>query len=269
MARLPGRRASGRFGSLPHIIEIVDQRPRGKPGPPGGARPRPAVSRATYWRRRAVVFVLGIGLLSGLGWTLDGLLTASSSAGQAGPPASPGTADPTPARVASHRASPTPSPSARPKPTPARHRSTRHLRAAGRAAACAPGAVTLRLSSPQYWYQAGKTPLFTVRAVAAAASRPCRFNMGAKFVAVTAAGAGGPIWSSADCPSGSGSHVVVLTAGRPGVLQVSWDRRTSSAGCRAIRRPVRPGEYKVTAVSGRLRSSTVNIVLGARGASGP
>ncbi len=100
-------------------------------------------------------------------------------------------------------------------------------------------------------------------------SRPCRFNMGAKFVAVTAAGAGGPIWSSADCPSGSGSHVVVLTAGRPGVLQVSWDRRTSSAGCRAIRRPVRPGEYKVTAVSGRLRSSTVNIVLGARGASGP
>jgi hypothetical protein len=128
--------------------------------------------------------------------------------------------------------------------------------------------VTLRLSSPQYWYQAGKTPLFTVRAVAAA-SRPCRFNMGAKFVAVTAAGAGGPIWSSADCPSGSGSHVVVLTAGRPGVLQVSWDRKTSSAGCRAIRRPVRPGEYKVTAVSGRLRSSTVNIVLGARGASGP
>jgi hypothetical protein len=138
---------------------------------------------------------------------------------------------------------------------------------AGKAAACAPGTVTLRLSSPQYWYQTGTTPRFTVRAVTA--SQPCRFNMGAGFVSVTAAGPGGPIWSSADCAHGDGSHMAVLAAGTPAVLQISWDRRTSSPGCHGTRRLVRPGEYKVTAAAGRLRSSTVNIVLGAKGASGP
>jgi hypothetical protein len=128
--------------------------------------------------------------------------------------------------------------------------------------------VTLRLSSPQYWYQTGTAPRFTVRAVATA-SQPCRFSMGPRFVSVTVAGPGGPVWSSADCAQDSGTHVAVLTAGRPGVLNVSWDRRTSSPGCNGVRRLVRPGEYKVTAVAGRLRSSTVNIVLGAKGASGP
>jgi hypothetical protein len=92
--------------------------------------------------------------------------------------------------------------------------------------------------------------------------------MGTKSVSVVIA-AGRRIWSSADCVSGGGSNVVVLTPGTPAVLRVSWDRRTSSPGCAGTGRVADPGEYKVTAVAGRLRSQTVNFVLGAQGASGP
>jgi hypothetical protein len=125
----------------------------------------------------------------------------------------------------------------------------------------------LRLSSPQYWYQAGKMPRFTVHAVSKEA-QPCRFNMGTEFVSVVVA-SGRRIWSSADCVSGSGSNMIVLIRGMPALLRVSWDRRTSSLGCSGTSHAVAPGEYQVTAVAGPLRSKTVNLVLGAQGASGP
>jgi len=126
----------------------------------------------------------------------------------------------------------------------------------------------LRLSSPQYWYQSGTTPRFTVRAVTTG-SQPCRFNMGAKFVSVIVAAGTRPVWNSADCPQGRGSRPSVLSTNRPEVLRVSWDRRTSSSDCTGTQRLVRPAEYKATAVAGRLHSNTVNVVLGAKGASGP
>jgi hypothetical protein len=127
--------------------------------------------------------------------------------------------------------------------------------------------VTLRLSSPQYWYQAGKIPRFTVHAVSSE-GQPCRFNMGTRFVSVVVA-SDQRVWSSADCVSGGGSNMVVLTRGVPAVLSVSWDRKTSSPGCGGTSHAVAPGEYSVTAVAGLLRSKTVNLVLGAPGASGP
>jgi hypothetical protein len=128
--------------------------------------------------------------------------------------------------------------------------------------------VRLTLSSPQSWYQSGKTPRFTVHAMSTA-SQPCRFNMGTKFVAVVIASGNRHLWSSADCPGGAGSHPAVLTGSRPAVLGVSWDRRTSSPGCSGTTHLVRPGEYEAEAVAGRIHSAPVNVVLGAKGASGP
>jgi len=134
--------------------------------------------------------------------------------------------------------------------------------------ACARGGVALSVSSPQYFYQPGKTPSFTVRAVSRE-SGPCRFNMSAKFVSVVIASGDRRIWSSADCASGAGSSMVVVARGKPAALTVSWDRRTSSPGCSGSGQLVRPGEYQVSAVAGRLHSRTVNFVLGAKGVSGP
>jgi len=128
--------------------------------------------------------------------------------------------------------------------------------------------VRLTLSSPQYWYQSGKAPRFTVHATSTA-SQPCRFNMGTKFVAVVIASGNRHLWSSADCPGGAGSRPAVLTGSRPAVLRVSWDRRTSSPACSGTTPLVRPGEYQAEAVAGHVHSGPVNVVLGAKGVSGP
>jgi hypothetical protein len=246
----------------------MGQDPRRRADSPRSARTRPAaVSPTTYWRRRVFVFTAGIGLLTALSWTVNGMLAAGSSAdhgASAGGTAATGSAA---AHVSRGRAVPAPSSSPRPKSVPSPRRSTTHSPASGTARACAPGAVTLRLSSPQYWYQAGTTPRFTVHAVSDE-GQPCRFNMGTRFVSVVIA-SDRRIWSSADCVSGSGSNTIVLVRGVPAVLRVSWDRRTSSPGCGGTSQAVAPGEYTVTAVAGSLRSRTVNLVLGAQGASGP
>jgi hypothetical protein len=134
--------------------------------------------------------------------------------------------------------------------------------------ACPRGDVTLTISSPQSWYQPGKAPRFKVHAVSSA-SRPCRFNMGTKFVSVVITSGNRRLWSSADCASGARSDPTVLSSGTSAVLRISWDRRTSSPGCDSAQRLVRPGEYKVEAVAGPLHSGTVNVVLGAKGTSGP
>jgi len=128
--------------------------------------------------------------------------------------------------------------------------------------------VALSVSSPQYFYQPGKTPDFTAHVVSQA-SLPCRFNMSPKFVSVVISSGGRRIWSSADCASGAGSSMTVVANGKPAALRVSWDRRTSSSGCGGGGQLARPGEYQVSAVAGRLHSPTVNFVLGAKGVSGP
>jgi hypothetical protein len=109
-------------------------------------------------------------------------------------------------------------------------------------------------------------PRFTVR-VSSGQSRPCRFNVGAKSVAVVVSSGHRRVWSSSDC--GAGSNVAVIDRDEPVVVRFSWDRRTSSPGCRGTSHLVRAGEYQVIAEAGQLISKTANIVLGAQGASGP
>jgi hypothetical protein len=259
---------SATFGGYLAYLNGMDHNLRKRAAPAGSARTRPTrISPATYWRRRVSVLAVGIGLLTTLCWTVSGMLAARSSADQAAPPGGARAAGSAPARESGGHALPAPSPSPRLGSVPSRHRSTTHTPASGKALACAPGGVTLRLSSPQYWYQVGKVPSFTVHAVSTE-RQPCRFNMGTKFVSVVIA-SDRRVWSSADCVSGNGSNVIVLTRGTPAVLDVSWDRRTSSPGCSGTSHVARPGEYKVTAVAGHLRSKTMNFVLGAQGASGP
>jgi hypothetical protein len=248
----------------------MDQNPPGRAGHPPDPRPRPPkVSAATYWRRRVLVMGIGVGLVTTLSWAVNGMLAARSTAGQDVPPSGMGTASSAPAQVGKGQAGPaSPSPSPRPDPAPSGHRSTTPSRASGRSPRCKPAGVTLSLSSPQYWYQAGKTPRFTVRA-RSSQGESCRFNMGTRFVAVVITRGRQRIWSSADCATGTRSHQTVLTGSAPAVLRLSWDRRTSSPGCGGAGHVVRPGEYQVTAIAGRVHGSTTNIVLGAKGATQP
>jgi hypothetical protein len=253
---------------LSHILANVDQNRRQRPAQVRGARSRPAkVSQATFWRRRITVLAAAAGLLTALSWAVNGMLTASSTAGQASPAASTGAAGSTPAQVSRDPAARAPSPSPRPRSVPAKHRA-RPARAPAATLACARGSVALSVSSPQYFYQPGKTPRFTVHAVTRG-SRPCRFNVSAKFVSVVIASGDRRLWRSSDCASGADTNMVVIARDKPAALRVSWDRRTSSPGCSDRGRLVRPGEYQVSAVAGRLHSRATNFVLGAEGVSGP
>ncbi len=263
------RRAFDDIRWLSSIVTGMDKNRRADDGPPRGARPRPAtISQATYWRRRVLVLTVGIGLLTTISWAASGMLAARSTASQADHPHRARTVGSTPAQVSGDGAPASSSPSPRSSSAPSPDRSAAQPRASSRALACAPGAVTLRVSSPQYWYQPGTTPRFTVHAISHE-TQPCRFNMGAKFVSVVVAAAGRRIWSSADCVGGDGSNMVVIARGTPAVLRLSWDRKTSAPGCAGTAHLARPGEYQVTAVAGHLHSAAVNVVLGATGASGP
>jgi hypothetical protein len=214
---------------------------------------------------------VGAGVLTTLSWAVSSLLATGSPTGQntaAGHTL--GTRHHTTHHAAARHdtdpASPAASPSASPSHAPAHHKASRPAQAAGSTPACAAGDVTLTVSSPQYWYQPGLTPRFEVRAVSTA-SQPCHFDMSARSVSVVIDTSGGrPVWSSAHCATGSGPHPVVLASGTHATLDVSWDRRT---GCGGAGNQVQAGEYRVSAAAGANHSKSVNIVLGAKGVSGP
>jgi len=214
-----------------------------------------------------VVLGVGAGILTSLSWAVNGLLATGSTAHHPAAAGHTTAARHAPSLHNKAKASPAASPSASPSHAPARHRASRRSpQVSGNALACTPGGVTLTVSSPQYWYQSGKTPQFTVHAVATE-SHPCRFDMSPRLVSVVIdTPAGRRIWSSADCASGSGSDPVVLANGTNATLRVSWNRRT---GCRHSGNLVLPGEYQVSAAAGADHSKSVNIVLGAKGVSGP
>jgi hypothetical protein len=328
----------------------------GREGALAPAGRQPAVSAATYWRRRVVVLTLGIGLLTLFAWAVNGtlssgpgpqaLISASSSqrmpgtrhpgrapvrpggarsgtqasaasnvpgsggaatepgrgnraAGGSGPAAGAGRPRTGPAnRGGSGRASRAPGPQGgwRASPAPGGLAGTRGSatpgggasaapRASGRAGRpagsprggdrttahipdCGRGEVTLSLFTPRYWYQRGQDPEFAV--VAVATGRPCRFNMGARFVSVVVTYAGSQVWSSQDCARGPGSRVTVLTRGRPAVLWAFWNRRTAMPGCQpALSHRARDGTYLATAVGGQFRSRPVVLVLAAPGIAVP
>ncbi len=249
----------------------MDQNRQERPAQVRGARSHPGrVSQATYWRRRITVLGVAAGLLTGLSWAVNGVLSASSTAGQPTSAGSAGAGSTPAAHTTRDPAvtSPSPTPSPRSTSAPAKHRPARHAHAPAATLACARGSAALTVSSTQGFYQPGKTPSFTVH-VTSQASRPCRFNMSAKFVSVVIAADGRRIWSSADCACGAAANMVGIASDRPAALRLSWDRRTSSPGCSGSGQLVRPGEYQVRAVAGRLHSRSVNFVLGAKGQSGP
>jgi len=214
-----------------------------------------------------VVLGVGAGILTSLSWAVNGLLATGSTAHHPAAAGHTTAARHAPSLHNKAKASPAASPSASPSHAPARHRASRRSpQVSGNAPACTPGGVTLTVSSPQYWYQSGKTPQFLVHAVATE-SHPCRFDMSPRLVSVVIdTPAGRRIWSSADCASGSGSDPVVLASGTNATLRVSWNRRT---GCGHSGNLVLPGEYQVSAAAGADHSKSVNIVLGAKGVSGP
>jgi hypothetical protein len=128
--------------------------------------------------------------------------------------------------------------------------------------------VALTLRSVRHRYGPGTLVTFVVGAVSSD-SRPCRINLGSKFVSVVVASGGTPLWTSSSCLRGGGSQVVTLRRGVPAFLRVTWDQRTTLSGCPGHGSTVRAGTYTAAAFYDQLRSHTISFVLSRRAAAAP
>jgi hypothetical protein len=268
---------------------------------------RPSTTPATYWRRRAVVLAAGAGLLTLLAWTVNGILAGAvghrGAAGRSAQAADRGAAarthaqrraDGGAAQPARHnRAAPSPAvsgPGVQPAggtrspqslAVPARG-PTGLLPAPGSGAAdlashppqmasngyCSRAQLVLSIFTHRYWYLAGQKPVFVVTVVSTS-RQPCKFNVGARQLAVAVTGAHGQLWSSADCVQGGRSQVVSLRRGVPAVVWISWNRRTSAPGCLLASRRVHRGTFTATATARHLQSKGLIFVLSAPGLAVP
>ncbi|WP_322973709.1 hypothetical protein [Actinacidiphila yanglinensis] len=98
-------------------------------------------------------------------------------------------------------------------------------------ATCAPGAVSLSLSSVHNSYQPGQDPEF--RLVAANSSAvSCKIDVGPKSAVFTVTGApgGSHVWASDDCPT-TGSHLLQVPARSSMSYTLRWNGRNSSPQC--------------------------------------
>jgi hypothetical protein len=237
---------------------------------------------SVYWRRRALVLVLGIGIFALLVWTVNGVADRGNQASPAshvthvghhqaasGPSAQPPGSSATPS--AAHAQS-SPAPAATPTPSPAPTSTSAAAGApAGLPAACRPRQVVLSLVPDQGSYGPREHPRFDVYVVSVG-RRDCSFNVGSRYLSVVIKSGGiTRIWSSADCLPGPGSDVIALSTGVPSVLHFSWNRKASLPGCRPSRAAVRPGTYTatVTASRDRLASQGMVFVLNGPGVAVP
>jgi hypothetical protein len=98
--------------------------------------------------------------------------------------------------------------------------------------ACTASAVQLTVRSLRNTYAPGDTP--TVQLIAKnTTGSDCKVDLGPKsaVLTITQAGSGNVFWSSADCPSGSGSVLFRVPANQQVTYTVKWDRKPSAPNC--------------------------------------
>ncbi|MCP9987049.1 hypothetical protein LUX01_10430 [Streptomyces sudanensis] len=125
---------------------------------------------------------------------------------------------------------------------------------------CPASALQLTLRSTKVSYAPDEKPEFRLTARNTSATG-CKTDLGPATAVLTISDEGGDeIWSSKDCPRGSGSVYVAVPAGGTATHTIEWDRRHSAPRCATP--PVKaagPGTYlaeaTVPGVKGVLRSA--------------
>jgi hypothetical protein len=225
-----------------------------------------------YWRRRFIALVTGLSVVAIVAWAFAGTLGGSSPAagststgraagggapqGAGAPTALTGSAS-TSAAAGTRLPASTPSPSPSgpggmltPQPHQFRPPALRGL------PLCARGSVVLSLFSSQARYSTRHAPEFDIDVVSTA-SRPCRFDIGSRYVLLKIYAGRSRIWSSADCAEGQASLVTELRRGVPTVLVVTWDGRQSAPGCPVPGTAAASGNYTAVASDGALHSNSL------------
>lgn len=162
----------------------------------------------------AVLAVLVLGLLAGLGFWVAGLF---GGAGQAGA-APDGAAGHTAAQV-----SPSiPAGSAEPD--------------------CEQSKVVLRASTDQPAYDSGSSPLLIME-VANEGDFPCEVNVGTDAMEFVITSGEDRIFSSKDCEADPSKLLLTIQPGKSERAQFTWQRNRSAPGCTLVEANPQPGTY--------------------------
>jgi hypothetical protein len=233
-----------------------------------------------YWRRRVIALAAGIVLIGLVVWTLNGTLGGGSArpsadvahvAGQhaASPAPAGGALGAAGTRSSAPRLTATPTPPAsahtkhRAGQASSKHRpgGDRHpARTAGAVQTCPQAGIVLSVFTSRHSYPAHSTPRFQVDVVSTA-PKTCSVNLATRHLHVLIKSGPHRVWDSADCARPSGPRITKLARGVPEVVQFTWDRKTSSPGCRLPRNTAQPGTYSVTAHNGSISSQPRIFVL--------
>ncbi|MER7112379.1 hypothetical protein [Streptomyces sp. NPDC000229] len=96
---------------------------------------------------------------------------------------------------------------------------------------CAPGSLQLTLRSVAVSYAPGEKPRFQLVARNTSATT-CKADLGPKTAVLTIKNnEADQVWSSKDCPRGSGTLLLRVPAGGSVTHTVEWDRRASAPRC--------------------------------------
>jgi hypothetical protein len=235
----------------------------GRPGRPAGRQRFP---QAVYWRRRVVALLIAMAVLSLITWAFFGALGLSAGSSGVAPAsrgthgqAAPGGSGPGGAGQGGIGSSNTQSPNSG---SAGLGTGARPAASSGsRVRTCSRGDVVLSLLASQGSYPSPRLPQFSIDVVGTG-QPTCTFNVGARHVALVIRSGSVRVWSSADCPRGSGSLVLDLQRGVPTTLSITWNRQTSSPGCTGPSSAMPAGTYSATVTDGGLASNSVTFRLG-------
>lgn len=237
------------------------QRLRVRPDRSGPQVRRQRFPQAVYWRRRAVALVVALAALSLLAWAFFGALGLST-----GPSASTGGHGANAGGAGPGRSGPG-SGGARSSNGQSSTAGQAEVGGAARPAAagsgmrpCSHGDVVLSLLASQSGYAGRQLPQFSIDVVGTGGPT-CTFDVGARHVALVIRSGSVRVWSSADCPRGSGSLILDLQRGVPTTLSITWNRQTSSPGCSGPSSAMPAGTYTGTVTDGGLDSNPVTFRL--------
>ena len=240
------------------------QRLRVRPDRSGPPVRRQRFPQAVYWRRRAVALVVALAALSLLTWAFLGALGLSTGlsapAGHAAASrggAGPGRTGPGRGGSLGVRASNSQAPAA---DQAGAADVARPAAGSSRPRPCARGDVVLSLLASQTGYTGRQLPQFSIDVVGTG-QPTCTFDVGARHVALVIRSGSVRVWSSADCPRGSGSLVLDLQRGVPTTLSITWNRQTSSPGCSGPSSALPAGTYTGTVTDAGLDSNSVTFRL--------
>lgn len=181
---------------------------------------------STYWRRRALVALAALVVLSLAALPLrgdgDGVLTSSSS-----PSAAPG-------------GSPAADPTADPTATPTGP------------VVCPDSSLEVTATADADSYPVGGTARLELT-VRNTGSVPCRRELGQGAVELIVTSGDDRIWSSDDCAPGGEQGEVLLEPGATETARASWPTVRSAPECPPGQAQAQPGTYRVSARVGELR----------------